>query len=75
MVFKDSAMELKGSLQSSTLPNQLNRIPRPAESIPRSAESIPRSAESIPRSAESLSAFTDDEVKAFRNKERNRSFN
>jgi hypothetical protein len=68
MVFKDSAMELKGSLQSSTLPNQLNRIPRPAESIPRSAESIPRSAES-------LSAVTDGEVKAFRNKERNRSFN
>jgi hypothetical protein len=61
MVFKDSAMELKGSLQSSTLPNQLNRIPRPAESIPRSAES--------------LSAVTDGEVKAFRNKERNRSFN
>jgi hypothetical protein len=61
MVFKDSAMELKGSLQSSTLPNQLNRIPR--------------SAESIPRSAESLSAVTDGEVKAFRNEERNRSFN
>jgi hypothetical protein len=61
MVFKDSAMELKGSLQSSTLPNQLNRSPCPAESIPRSAES--------------LSAVTDGEVKAFRNKERNRSFN